>query len=113
MVFYQSRSNFLENLNGPYGPYHDMNTFGRMDLENMDPKTQKLTKSDFLKNDHVHFFRKNEVWARKKPCGMPQRQRIAFKHIPGHSRPNFDAQIQYLIQNFMKLCYFQLNSLKS
>ena len=31
-----------------------MNTFGRMDLENIDPKTQKSTKSVFfLKKCHV------------------------------------------------------------
>ena len=58
-----------------------MNTFGRVDLENMNPKTQNLTKSDFLKNDNVLKFGKVYFWARKSPCGMPHRQKIAFKHI--------------------------------
>ena len=48
-----------------------MNTLGRMNLENMDPKTQKLTKSDFLKNDHVKISGKVYFWDRKNPAGCP------------------------------------------
>ena len=49
-----------------------MNTFGRMDLEKMDPKTEKMTKSDFLKNDHVQNFGKVHFGPEKTLRDAPQ-----------------------------------------
>ena len=48
-----------------------MTTFGRMDLENMEPKTQKLPKSDLLKNDHVQLSGKSILGPEKAPAGCP------------------------------------------
>ena len=67
MSFRQKLNFFIENKIILYG--------------NVDPKTQRMTKSEILKNDNVQISAKVYFWARKNPCGMPHRQKIALKHI--------------------------------
>ena len=53
-----------------------------------DPKIEFLTKTHFLKNDHVQNFWKLTFWPAKSPCGVVPQQNKGCKHIPEYSRPN-------------------------
>ena len=59
-----------------------MNTFGRMDLEHMDPQFQTIIKCDVcLKSDYVQNYGNTCFIQGKKHCGVAQRQQTAFKYI--------------------------------
>ena len=58
-----------------------------------DPKIEFLTKTHFLKNDHVQNFGKYAFWPEKSPCGVVPQQNKGCKHIPDYSRPNSDQNI--------------------
>ena len=68
-----------------------------------DPKIEFLTKTHFLKNDHVQNFWKFTFWPEKSPCGVVPQQNKGCKHFPDHSRPNSDQIISknsYFYNNF-------------
>ena len=58
-----------------------------------DPKIEFLTKTHFLKNDHVQNFWKWTFWPEKSPCGVVPQQNKGWKHFPDYSRPNSDQII--------------------
>ena len=82
-----------------------------------DPKIEFLTKTHFLKNDHVQNFGKLTFWPEKSPCGVVPQQNKGCKHFPDYSRPNSDQIIsknRIFIANLMKKNDFQLKkSLKT
>ena len=80
-----------------------------------DPKIEFLTKTHFLKNDHVQNFGKLTFWPEKSPCGVVPQQNKGCKHIPDHSRPNPDqilSKNQCFYSNFDENCGFSKKSLK-
>ena len=58
-----------------------------------DPKIEFLTKTHFLKNDHVQNFGKLTFWPEKSPCGVVPQQNKGCKHIPDHSRPKIRTKL--------------------
>ena len=79
-----------------------------------DPKIEFLTKTHFLKNDHVQNFGKLTFWPEKSPCGVVPQQNKGCKHIPEYSRPKLDQLIcknRYVYINLNENRKFQLNLL--
>ena len=55
---------------------------------------------------------RNVFLGRKKPCGMPHRQKIAFKHILDYSQP-IPNQVPYIkTRCLVKITQNQLKSTK-
>ena len=69
------------------------NHFYEISAQISDPKMEFLTKTHFLKNDHVQNFGKLTFWPEKGPCGVVPQQNKGCKHIPDYSRPNSDQII--------------------
>ena len=79
-----------------------------------DPKIEFLTKTHFLKNDHVQNFRTCDS-GQKKPCGVVPQQNKGCKHIPDHSRPNSDqiiSQNSYFYSKFIENRRFSIKITK-
>ena len=80
-----------------------------------DPKIEFLTKTHFLKNDHVQKFWKLTFWPEKSPCGVVPQQNKGCKHIPDHSRPNSDQIISknsYFYSDFIENRGFSIKNAK-
>ena len=80
-----------------------------------DPKIEFVTKTHFLKNDHVQNFGKFTFWQEKKPCGVVPQQNKGCKHFPDHSRPNSDQitpKNTYVYSNFIENRGFSIKIVK-
>ena len=80
-----------------------------------DPKIKFLTKTHFLKNDHVQNFWKLTFWPEKSPCGVVPQQNKGCKHIPEYSRPNSDQIISknhYFYSKFIENRWFSIKIAK-
>ena len=80
-----------------------------------DPKIEFLTKTHFLKNDHVQNFGKFTFWPEKKPAGwLHSKTKVVntFPTIPDPIRTKLYLKIVVFIAVLLKIGDFQLKSLK-
>ena len=81
-----------------------------------DPKIEFLTKTHFLKNDHVQNFGKFTFWSEKNPAGwLHSKTKVVntFPTIPDPIRTKLDLKIYIFIANLSNIGDFQLKSLKN
>ena len=93
-----------------------MNNFYETSLQISDPKIEFLTKTHFLKNDHVQNFG-NELFGQKKaPAGwLHSKTKVVntFRNIPDPIRTKLYLEIAIFIANLLKIVDFRQKSLKN
>ena len=81
-----------------------------------DPKIEFLTKTHFLKNDHVQNFRKLAFGQKKAPAGwFHSKTKVVntFPTVPDPIRTKLHPHIAIFIANVLEIGNFQSKSLKN